>query len=95
VLEEAAKHGKLVPLAALMASPWQQFVGDASELLYAQSWLLVHYLFNAEGGRWRAPFKAWLIKEDRQEGPGGLTTAIGRPLEQIEADLLTYLDALK
>jgi hypothetical protein len=94
-LSGAVKDGRLLPLGDLLQAPWQEFAGNAGAKLYAQSWLLVHYLFNAEGGKLRAPFQAWVMQPPREEGPTDLATALGRPIAEIEAALPAYFKAIR
>jgi hypothetical protein len=94
-LSEAVKEKKLIPLADLLKAPWQQYVSDPSPSLYAQSWLLFHHLFNADGGKLRAPFQAWLLQPPREEGLTDLATALGLPLAEIEAALPGYFKGIR
>jgi len=88
-LRDAEKRGKLPPLPDLL-----QPQCPTSDLYLAQSWLLVHYLINAEEGRYRAAFEAWL-RDPGSEGNGeSLARAIGRSLDQLQAALPPYTRSL-
>jgi hypothetical protein len=92
-LKQAAKKESLPPLAVLLGR--ESFNGDDSDLMYGTSWLFVHYLINAEGGRWRAPFQAWMQKFAAEEKEPDLAPALGVPVVQLYSALPAYLQSLK
>lgn len=95
-LREAVKQGRMPPVAELLAGRLNSaFEGPRWEDHYGTSWLVVHYLVNAGGGEHRARFQAWMTGPDGEGDGESLAKAIGRPLEQIEADLPGYLKTLK
>jgi hypothetical protein len=95
-LKEAAKKGEIPSLGALLdGSLDDEFHGARAELMYGTSWLLVHYLVNAEGGKLRGPFQAWLKGLPGSGAPPALAAALGRPLSEIEAALPARLEAIR
>ena len=74
-LRSSNYRGRLIDLDDLVAKPPQYFVaGSESGLLtyYAQVWVLVHYLMEGEGGRYRAG----LIKLVRDAVDGHVATSL-------------------
>lgn len=74
-LRSSNYRGRLIDLDELVAKPPQYFVaGSESGLLtyYAQVWVLVHYLMEGEGGRYRAG----LIKLVRDAVDGHVATSL-------------------
>lgn len=95
-LRDELKKGALPPLEDLLSGGLDSKFNQAdSAKYYAVSWLLVHYLINAEGGRYRVPFQAWMTGPQWGGDGETLAAAIGRPLAGIETALPAYLEHLK
>ncbi len=96
VVDEAVKRGTLPALGDLAGGALDPaFEGAKWDLLYGTSWLLVHYLVNAEAGKHRAAFQAWMTGPEWDGGGEALARALGRPLPEIEAQLPVYLKSLR
>jgi hypothetical protein len=94
-LAAAVASSGLPSLAVLLEAGEDGVVPIPRDLAYATSWLLVHYLVNAQGGKLREPFLAWVSDPASEPGPDGLAAALGRPLSAIQKALPRYLRKLR
>jgi hypothetical protein len=93
-LAEARDGGRLPPLAALFARPWEEFVAPpAAELDYGESATLVRYLLDGEGGRLAPGFRSFLAAVSAGEPASGAALAahLGQPWARTEAGWRTWL----
>ena len=79
----------------LRATP-SQFYGDSVQANYGAAWLLVHYLFHGEDGRYADAFARWL----RDEAPAGppsssLYEALGTDAAALDRGYGNYASKLK
>ena len=70
------------------------FLDERSELLYGLSWLFVHYLLNADEGKYRQGFRSWLYEPSDNTDAVSLAIAINRPIDSIDVELQAYLKGL-
>jgi len=88
-LRTASSRGQLMPLHALIATRPQDLMasnasGDQLLTWYAQSWALVHFLYEAEGSRFRAGLQQMLL----DAASGELITHVERVAGSDESRLL-------
>jgi len=91
----SAGDARLPKLSVLLGDHPDGEIPYATDLVYGTSWLLVHYLINAEGGRYRTPFRDWMMDAASSGEPDSLAAGLGRPLAEIEANLRDYLRSLR
>jgi hypothetical protein len=79
----------------LRATP-AQFYGGAVQANYGASWLVVHFLFHGEGGRYADAFARWL-REQAPAGPpaSSLYEALGTDAASLDRAWAGYADKLK
>lgn len=87
LLDQGMAEGRTLPLPALLALPWEEFVDPGREQLhYAQSAFFVRYLMEGEEGRLAPDFRAFL----RSVAAGGSVVAealqepLGREWTELE-----------
>ncbi|HMN97722.1 MAG TPA: DUF1570 domain-containing protein [Phycisphaerales bacterium] len=83
-LREAARAGRLVPLADLIRGTPQEALGQGKTTLltyYAQLWALVHFLNEGEGGRYAAA-----LREVVADAAAGRLTARVRSSDVVPAE---------
>ncbi|MBI3273070.1 MAG: DUF1570 domain-containing protein [Planctomycetes bacterium] len=102
-LKSALRAKALIPLEVLTTQDYgeakrtarQDPTGMLEGLYYAQSWLLTHYFYNADGGKYRAKFEEYFRKEINGEGGvEAFQAAFGDP-KALEGRVLDYLQGLK
>lgn len=71
-----------------------RFLSEEQKILYGTSWLLVHYLVNADGGRYRNGFQSWLLDGDAPPGAGAFAAAVGGEVARMQTGLRLYLEQL-
>jgi hypothetical protein len=65
------------------------------DLAYATSWLLAHYLMNADGGSHRDAFRAWMAGPEGEDGNAtSLADALGMTIDELEGALRTHMQAI-
>lgn len=84
-MRRAADGGGLASVAELLAGRGPS--GAERTLLYGQSWLLVHYLMNGEGGRHREVFRRWLAGPDAAGDGVALLDALEMSADAMSARL--------
>ena len=96
-LNAELKRGSTPGLPEILEGEFDEnFYQGGWDIYYGTSWVLVHYLVNADGGKYRPGFERWLLSEDGSVGDAeSLATAIGKPLNEIEAALPAYVKAIK
>jgi hypothetical protein len=67
------------------------FFGANADVAYGISWLLVHYLINAEGGKYRRGFERWIYAERGDEAGDSLADAVGHSYASLQDALPAYL----
>jgi hypothetical protein len=60
------------------------------DVFYGQTWVLVHYLINADEGKYRGPFRKWLLGKI-----GELGSVTGKTTSQLQDALGEYRKNLK
>jgi hypothetical protein len=86
-LGSGLRKGSLPSLRTLMGRDWTLDV----VLAYGTSWVLVHYLMTAEGGKHRAAFRSWMAGPDAEGDGASLALALGVPLDDLEAAVRRHL----
>lgn len=86
-----------ISLARLVEVDEEHFLGAGGPLLYARSLVFVRFLLDGGDAELAAGFRAFLAGVARGESAGraALEAHLGRPLDQLEAGLRTYLARLK
>jgi hypothetical protein len=88
-------EGTFVDYLVRMRDPMRFYGGDV-DLHYAGSWLLVHFLFHGNEGRYATPFARYLELET--EGRGGaevLYRELGATPEHLDSAFFEYVGRLK
>lgn len=85
-------HGRLPDPARFLEG---RFDSIDSKLAYGLSWILVHYLLNAEEGKLKEPFIRWMTGSMGTTDDPGLDAALGRPADQIFSALAAHVDSMK
>jgi len=88
----AAAGNRLPDPAAFLRGEIKEMPVD---LAYGLSWIVTHYLVNAENGELYAPFVRWMTTTMGTDDDPGLTKALGRTPEQIFSALAAHVDAMK
>jgi hypothetical protein len=97
MLKATMKKGALPPLQELMEGEFDEsFYKGSWDLFKGISWALVHYLINADGGKYREAFERWILSKEGSTGDAqSLATALGKPLPEIEAALPAHIKSMK
>jgi len=82
-MDRADDTGGMASISELMA--WRGSSGGERTLAYAQSWLLVHFLMNADAGRYREAFRRWLAGPDADKDGAALREALGMSSDALGA----------
>lgn len=88
-------EGAFVDYLVQLRDPMRFYGGDV-DLHYAGSWLLVHFLFHGNDGRYAVPFAGYLELET--EGRGGaevLYRELGATPEHLDSAFFEYVGRLK
>ena len=100
-LRSALEQGEAFPLDELLFidnAKWNAMVtqgDDRAALLYDQSWSVVHFLVNAEGGRYERLLSAYLKAAWQGKGVEQASREVfGTRLETMERAWRTYVDTL-
>ncbi|HEV2708025.1 MAG TPA: DUF1570 domain-containing protein [Pyrinomonadaceae bacterium] len=95
VRAQVLRTGAWIPLSALMAADrWSPSYAEAEQrrLFYAESWALVHYLFNAQGGRRRAQLTNYLdLLASGSTVEAAFRAAFQTDFAGLEAELRAYV----
>jgi len=92
-LEDRDRAGKMPDLADFLSDRWKEMDAELAEGL---SWVMVHYLVNAEGGRHLPVFRTWLKVSASASDPGvPITQALGKTAAQLQVELRSYRDHLR
>ncbi len=95
-LTVAAKGDNLPRLRSLLDGRYDdQFLSASPLMAYGISWLLVHYLVNAEDGKYRAAFESWLEGPTAEGGSKEFAAATGVSLSQAQKALPAYIESLR
>jgi hypothetical protein len=95
-LGRAVAQGRLPGLSDLVSGSLDgRFLSEEQKILYGTSWLLVHYLVNAENGKYRDGFRSWLLDGQAQADAGGLAASIGRGVDEMQIELRRYLEEMR
>ena len=95
-LTVAAKGGKLPRLQSLLNGRYDdRFLSASPQMAYGISWLLVHYLVNAEDGKYRAAFESWLKGPTAEGGSKEFAAATGISLGRVQKALPAYIESLR
>lgn len=63
------------------------------EPMHSPSWIAVHFLMNADDGKYRAAFRKWIEDPDKEKTSETLSEALGRPIPFLDQDLAGYIKA--
>jgi tetratricopeptide (TPR) repeat protein len=92
---QVLRTGAWIPLSALLAADrWSPAYAGAEQrrLFYAESWALVHYLFNGQGGRRRAQLTSYLdLLASGSTVEAAFRTAFQTDFAGLEAELRAYV----
>jgi tetratricopeptide (TPR) repeat protein len=92
---QVLRTGAWIPLSALLAADrWSPAYAEAGQrrLFYAESWALVHYLFNGQGGRRRAQLTSYLdLLASGSTVEAAFRTAFQTDFAGLEAELRAYV----
>jgi uncharacterized protein DUF1570 len=85
-----------VDLAALLDGRLEQhFFDEGAQTLYDVSWLLVHYLMNADGRQHRDLFRKWAADAAAPRSADSLAAIIGISVGDLQPRLQAYLAQIK
>jgi hypothetical protein len=90
--EKAAAAQRLPDPAAFLRGEMKEMPVD---LAYGLSWIVVHYLLNAEQGQLQAPFVRWMTTTMGTADDPGLAKALGRTPEHIFSALPAHVESMK
>ena len=95
-LVEAQGEGQAPSLPALLAMPWETFVGTGADLHYAQASFFVRYLLAGENGELAPGFRAYLsgVAEGGEPSAEALEKALGRSWPELEAGFRAWVVGL-
>lgn len=96
-IRKEAKRSEGLGLAELVAvTDPNLFYGEGAEGRYARSWMLVHYLLHADGGRLAPAFASYLQEEAAgRGGPESFFRALGVGPAALEAGVREHILSLK
>lgn len=89
-LDDAVRRHEEFPLEKLLLSGRP----TRADLAYAASWLLVHYLMNADEGKHRAAFTAWIGGSAGGRDIDTLTEALGMSFEDLDQAVRAHLEEI-
>jgi hypothetical protein len=91
---QATDEGRLPPLAEFLSKGYErEFYGSDATLSYGMAWALVHYLINAEEGKYREAFRRW-VSESPVRSAASLERAVGRSVADLEQGLTAHVQKL-
>lgn len=95
-LVEAQGEGTAPTLPALLAMPWETFVGAGADLHYAQASYFVRYLLEGQNGALAPAFRAFLtqVAEGGEPSAEALEKPLGRSWPELEAGFRAWVVGL-
>lgn len=95
-LVEAQGEGTAPSLPALLAMPWETFVGPGADLHYAQASFFVRYLLEGQNGALAPAFRAFLtqVAEGGEPSAEALEKALGRSWPELEEGFRAWVVGL-
>ncbi len=87
-----AKEGSLPDMGRFLEG---QFEPTDAETAYGLSWVLVHFLLNAEDGRLAKPFTAWMMGPMGTADDPGVLSAVSLSVEELQQKLTAHVDSMK
>ena len=95
-LVEAQGEGTAPTLPALLAMPWETFVGAGADLHYAQASYFIRYLLEGQSGALAPAFRAFLtqVAEGGEPSAEALEKALGRDWPELEAGFRAWVVGL-
>jgi hypothetical protein len=95
LLAELEVKGKSFSFLHLPINPEAAGTAKVLKVTYASPWMAVHFLVNAEGGKYRAPFQQWILDDSGEKTPESLASALGLPLFALDAKLAEHFKRIR